>query len=152
MEKSSSPSDPAADEEYARVHVANETFYKAFESLDISRMAEVWQKSDRVKCVHPGGELLAGREAVMKSWEDIFSNTLSVHFDLSHVSIDVRGDLAWVTLHENVVINAEGAISKGMMIATNIYERSGDRWLLLHHHAAASPMNVPSSRSKPTLH
>ena len=35
-------------------------FYKAFESLSLERMEEVWKHSDDVVCVHPGWDLFKG--------------------------------------------------------------------------------------------
>jgi ketosteroid isomerase-like protein len=66
---------PADDETVAEVRHANERFYRAFESLEIERMAALWVQAERAKCVHPGWELLEGWEAIRQSWEGIFAHT-----------------------------------------------------------------------------
>lgn len=149
MEKSFSFPDPLESE---RVRLANAAFYKAFESLDVLQMADVWRRGEHVRCVHPGGELLSGYNAVMRSWEEIFSNTISIRFDLSNLSIHLRGELAWVTLLENVSVSAHTGLSRGVMIATNVFEHAEDRWQLIHHHAAPSPVGPPAAHPKQTLH
>ena len=135
-----------------QARLANESFYEAFERLDISRMQDVWRRAAHVKCIHPGGALLTGYEAVLKSWEEIFSQTLSIHFDLSNISVELKGDVAWITLTEQVTLNSTDGMSKGLMIATNIFEWAEDRWQMIHHHAAPAPLNTPANRSRQTLH
>ena len=44
----------------ADVLEANAAFYRAFESLDVKRMEEVWLRAPYIKCVHPGWGLLVG--------------------------------------------------------------------------------------------
>ena len=39
---------------------SNIRFYKAFESLSLERMEEVWKHGDDVVCVHPGWDLFTG--------------------------------------------------------------------------------------------
>lgn len=148
MAKSFSSPDPEAD----AVREANAGFYKAFESLDVSQMAEVWLRADHVRCVHPGGELLLGYDAVVRSWEEIFSNTLHIRFDLTNISVHRLGEAAWVTLLETVQVSAHTGSSRGVMITTNIFERDGGLWRLVHHHAAPAPIGPPAARPRQTLH
>ena len=81
---------------------ANERFYRAFESLDIDRMAEVWLHDDSVKCIHPGWQAKFGWEEVRDSWITIFSNTRYMEFDISDVHVLVLGDCAWVICTETL--------------------------------------------------
>jgi len=92
-----SPSAPMIDDRTA-VLEANAAFYRAFESLDLRRMEEVWVRVPYIKCVHPGWGLLVGWGPVMESWQQIFANTALMRFKLTHVQAEVTGDLAWVVL------------------------------------------------------
>jgi len=83
---------PASESEDVRR--ANESFYRAFESLQTKRMEEVWLHSVRVQCTHPGWRRLLGYAAVMESWERIFENTFKMVFDLTAVEISVAGNVA----------------------------------------------------------
>jgi ketosteroid isomerase-like protein len=115
---------------------ANARFYRAFETLDIAEMDQVWAHGEHVKCVHPGWPLLSGWEAVRESWATIFENTAEMRFTLSHVEAVVGGDQAWVTCTENILSETGGRISVTAILATNLFERDGAHWRLVHHHAS----------------
>ena len=115
---------------------ANARFYRAFETLDIAEMDRVWAHGGHVKCVHPGWPLLTGWEAVRASWATIFENTAEMRFTLSNVKPAVGGDLAWVTCTENILSDVGGRVSVTAILATNLFERDGREWRLVHHHAS----------------
>jgi len=123
-------------DEVREVEEANARFYRAFESLDLAEMEAVWAKDEPVKCVHPGWTLLVGWEAVGASWEAIFKNTAEIRFSLTEVSARVIGNLAWVTCTENILSQVGGKISVTSVLATNLFERIGGHWLMIHHHAS----------------
>ena len=122
--------------EHAAIEAANARFYRAFETLDIQAMDRVWAHGEHVKCVHPGWPLLVGWSAVRESWETIFANTAEMSFTLSNVDVVAVGDLAWVTCTENILAEVRGRVTVTSVLATNVFERDGDRWLLVHHHAS----------------
>jgi len=122
--------DPAAVEQ------ANARFYRAFETLDLARMDEVWAHGEHVKCVHPGWPILIGWEAVRASWATIFANTAEMRFTLSDVRASASGDLAWVTCTENIFSEVHGRLAVTSVLATNLFERGPDGWRLVHHHAS----------------
>lgn len=124
------------DDEILEIEEANAHFYRAFEALDLQDMESVWAKWEHAKCVHPGWGLLVGWEAVRASWETIFKNTVEIRFSLSDVSVRVDGNLAWVTCTENILSQVRGNISVTSVLATNLFERQGDAWLMIHHHAS----------------
>jgi len=120
----------------AEVVEANARFYRAFEALDIAEMDRVWVHGEHVKCVHPGWPLLTGWEAVRESWETIFTNTEEMRFTLSNVSAVVGGEQAWVTCTENILSEVAGRVTVTAILATNLFERDGGGWRLVHHHAS----------------
>ena len=115
---------------------ANARFYRALETLDIAEMDNVWAHAPHVACVHPGWPLLVGWDAVRASWETIFNNTAEMSFTLSAVRAIHAGECGWVTCTENILAEVHGRVSVTSVLATNIYERDGDHWLLVHHHAS----------------
>jgi ketosteroid isomerase-like protein len=131
------------EETIAAVKRANERFYRAFESLDIDRMAALWVQAERAKCVHPGWDLLEGWEAVGRSWEAIFANTDYMRFVITDVSVHMYGRVAWVTCVENLS-DAPDAPQLSRILATNIYENINNDWRIVHHHA--SPIMRPAPR------
>jgi ketosteroid isomerase-like protein len=133
----------------AAVERANARFYRAFEALDLAEMDAVWAHADHVRCVHPGWPLLSGWEDVRAAWETIFKNTEEIRFTLSHVRVSARGDLAWVTCTENILSGREGRIAVTSVLATNLFERDGSEWRLIHHHA--SHILAPSTPPPDTM-
>jgi ketosteroid isomerase-like protein len=131
------------DQDVTQVLEVNANFYRAFESLDIRRMAAVWARGDHVRCVHPGWSLLSGWEAVKASWELIFSNTKEIRFTLTDVRVQIRGTVAWVILTENLLSQVQQDVTATSILATNIYEKTNGAWQMVHHHAS----HVFSSRT-----
>jgi hypothetical protein len=126
---------------------ANNEFYRAFESLDLGRMELVWLRASYIKCVHPGWGLLLGWGPVMESWQRIFENTLFMSFRLTDVRVEVVGDFAWVTLTENLESEQRDGRTTAQALATNLFERRNEQWLLVHHHA--SPVYQPQTTVTP---
>ena len=137
--------------EEQEVAQANESFYRAFESLDIKNMEKVWARQDSIQCGHPGWRILRGWQPVMESWRRIFENTPSIRFILTDVSIDVRSDLAWVTLYENLNSSVEGQNVSAIILTTNIFEKGADGWRMIHHQGS-SVAQSPPDEDAPIVH
>ena len=127
---------------------ANESFYRAVESLDSGQMEKVWAEGDSIQCGHPGWQILRGRKAVMESWRRIFENTPAIRFMLTDISIEVRGAIAWVTLYENLIGAVEGQNVSATVLTTNIFEKKPEGWRLIHHHG--SSVAQPPPQANPT--
>ena len=130
---------------------ANESFYLAFESLDVKEMEKVWARDCEIQCGHPGWRILRGWQPVMESWRRIFENTPAIRFMLTDVSIELRDNLAWVTLYENLVSSAEGQNVSVTILATNIFIKDADGWSMIHHHGS-SVAQPPQHRDPSTVH
>lgn len=117
------------------VLAANQAFYDAHETRDLESMEGLWERSNRVVCVHPGWPILRGWDVVIESWRRIFSGPGRTQFILTNVEVSVAGDAAWVTLEENLVDS--GALgAAGAVAATNIFTRTDGGWLLVAHHGS----------------
>jgi ketosteroid isomerase-like protein len=139
----------SADEKL--VSEANEAFYRAFESLDIKRMESVWAKDEPIECGHPGWRILRGWNPVMESWRRIFENTPAIQFMLTDVSIQIRDDLAYVTLYENLNSSVQGQAVEATILTTNIFLKQPDGWRLLLHHGS-SVAQPPEAGPTTTVH
>jgi ketosteroid isomerase-like protein len=115
---------------------ANARFYRAFEALDLTAMEAVWAHGDDVKCVHPGWPLLHGWAAVRESWRAIFENTEEMRFTISDVRAEATDAFGWVTCTENILSDVGGRVSVTAILATNLFARFDDAWLMVHHHAS----------------
>ena len=135
-------------DEEKEVAKANESFYSAFEGLDIKQMESVWAKDADIQCGHPGWRILRGWNPVMESWRRIFENTPAIRFMLTDVLIEVHDDLAWVTLYENLSSSLEGQNVAATILTTNIFRKGSDGWRMVHHHG--SSVAQPTTADEPT--
>jgi len=116
---------------------ANERFYETFSSLDYAAMEALWEKTDRVFCVHPGWHALRGWKAVLDSWKRIIANTASISFTLTSITGHVDGNMGIVTLYENISSRVGTERHTSTTVSTNLFgfdPHAG--WLLFHHHSA----------------
>ncbi|HZO81274.1 MAG TPA: nuclear transport factor 2 family protein [Candidatus Binataceae bacterium] len=128
---------------------ANRAFYRAFESLDVERMAEVWLRDPRIICIHPGWRRLVGWGAIMDSFERIFDNVFEMKFDLGEAQLMVSGDLAVVVVEENLTQHGYDGRSRSRVLATNVFEHAQGRWWMVSHHG--SPVMAPPEGDEPPL-
>ena len=125
------PAAPAAGSDAAAVLAANSVFYDAFERTDLEAMAELWERSARPACTHPGWPRLDGWEAVMRSWAGLLGNGQHLQFILTGTRVEVMGDAAMVLVDENIVGEGVG----GTVAAVNLFARQDDRsWRMVGHH------------------
>jgi len=135
--------------EIEEVEEANERFYRALEKADPDEMSEVWLHEDWVKCVHPGWDLIIGWEKVSESWERIFANPTGMRVSATDVEIRIEGDFALVSCYENLALfldNTSAPVS-ARTTATNLFQRAGERWRMIHHHASQVPSAPPVTES-----
>lgn len=118
------------------VLAANERFYLAFASLDIKEMESVWLTAASVQCIHPGWGPLSGWSDVRDSWVRIFNNTSAMSFTPHVLHVAVQGDLAWLVCIEEITSRHGDEEHRSQVLATNLFERLGARWLMVHHHSS----------------
>jgi ketosteroid isomerase-like protein len=127
--------------ELEAVQRANQSFYRAFETLDLAEMEAAWAHGGQVTCLHPGWPLCAGWTEVRDSWARIFANTPSIGFEILDERIDVAGDMAWVVCTERIRQRAGGAL-EGAVVATNVFRRVDGQWRMVHHHGSPEVARV----------
>ena len=116
---------------------ANEAFYRAFASLDLALMADVWARETEVRCLHPGAHPILGRDQVMASWREIFANS-----ETGSISFQVRE----ATMASGIgIVCCFEAVNGHFGIATNLFAREGKSWRMIHHQAG--PVAAPPKRS-----
>lgn len=115
---------------------ANVEFYRAFQNKDIEAMSQIWSKGTSSLCVHPGRKVLQGWDEIRQSWEQIFRVTNSLAIEMQITSTEVNENFAYVVLVEKVTQVSGGRQSQAFSMATNIFERMGGKWYLIHHHGS----------------
>lgn len=100
-------------------------------------MSDVWEHSDRVLCVHPGWWRLRGWGAVSAGWVALFTGPQELQFILTEESVEVVGDLAWVSVDENLLSSSSDATG-ATVAALNVFARDPEdhRWRMIIHHGA----------------
>lgn len=126
---------------------ANLKFYFALESLDVNLMDEVWMTDSSAVCVHPGWHRIVGWENIRNSWEQIFHNTSFMRIDVSGVTVEVQGHVAWVSCMENITTSVGDQTRRAQAYATNVFVYEEGQWLLVLHHA--SMVQRPSGEESP---
>jgi ketosteroid isomerase-like protein len=137
--------------EQEAVAQANQSFYRAFETLKIEAMENVWAKDAEIQCGHPGWRLLRGWGPVMESWKRIFENTPSMQFTLTDVKIEVRGELAWVAQYENLNSSIEGQTFSAAILTINMFQKTAEGWRMILHHGS-SVSQPPDQDDSNTVH
>ena len=105
------------------------SFYQAFEENDLDGMNDLWEHTERATCVHPGWPMLRGWQQVAASWFTLLTNGAYNQFIITNETVEVEGDVAWVTCDENVLNDASGAT----VAALNMFVMTDGRWRLVSH-------------------
>lgn len=121
---------------YENASAVEAAFYSAFASVDIEVMDQVWARRVEPLCVHPGGDLLRGRIAVMESWMEIFSGTAPPRIEHRLLGHYTSGDLAVHLVEELIQPSGRTAEAPNRVLATNVYTREEGSWRLVEHHAS----------------
>lgn len=114
------------------VLAANDAFYRAFEARDLRAMSDVWERSERATCTHPGWRRLHGWPLVMESWRRLFEGPQRLQFVLTDVSVVRVADVAIVHLDENLL----DAAATGTVAALNVFVSGAQGWRMLAHHGS----------------
>ncbi len=131
-----------SDEE--AVLAANREFYRAFAERDFAAMDALWARETPVACIHPGWDVLLGREPVMESWGAILGGPGAPQIRCEAPQVFVLGEGAFVICRE--VLGEQGRL-----IATNVFAREDGVWRMVHHQAgpARAPAPAPADE-RPT--
>lgn len=124
---------------------AESTFYEAFSTIDFELMAAVWSDGDSALCIHPGGGLLQGKLAVMKSWMEIFSGSEPPLIEHRIIDGFTTEHLAVRLVEERIRPRGKPPEAANRVLATNVYLHDGRSWRLVEHHASLPLMDRSDS-------
>src|SRR5262249_51471121 len=123
------------------VLLANARFYRAFSEGNARAMGELWAKHAKIACLHPGEELLAGRDAVMTSWRQILRGEHGVRLRCDSPPVRLFGDVAIVQCYEGT------ENQPAHLAATNAFVLEDGAWRMIHHQAGPLSRPIPEPRS-----
>jgi ketosteroid isomerase-like protein len=125
------------------VNAAVDSFHAALSNLDMGKMQNVWAQEPYVVLINPRDKAPAlGWDAVKKDWQDgVFGFWAELKLSPKQApQIHINQGMASTT----GVVGVEGKDKRGQalsftIIETQLYERRGDRWLMVSHHASRVP-------------
>jgi len=132
---------------------AEAAFYSAFAATDLRAMAEVWVEGDSAACVHPGGALLEGKDAVMQSWAEILTGASPPRIEYRLIKRMQANDLQIHLVEEQIKASGKSEATPNLVLATNVYTRGPQGWCLSLHHSSLPLMPSRAGRgSERRLH
>ena len=118
----------------------NQRFYKAINDQDLGFMRKIWSEDFPPVCLHPGWkEALRGQDAILQSWEAIFSSPDPMEIQLANIDVSVSQDLAWVSCEERIFFITLNGVRRSNVYATNVFKLIKGSWKMVLHHASNLP-------------
>jgi ketosteroid isomerase-like protein len=124
------------------VRKASEQFYAAINGMaggKTNTMENIWPHSDSVTAMHPIGGRETGWDAVKESFNGVAQLASGGKVELKNQLIRVLGDVAYEIGNEEGKITVNGKPLHIGHRVTNIYQKEGGSWKLIHHHTDISP-------------
>ncbi|KAL6501778.1 F-box protein skip8 [Orobanche gracilis] len=109
----------------------NSEFFGIIRERSLQSMGQFWLNADYVKCCFASGASFSGYNAVMESWQLVFSWGNVADLQIRDVRTRVVSNMAWVTMKAYI------GIAPGPYNLTSIYEFHNGRWCMVHHHSTA---------------
>ncbi len=138
------PASAQQSSEIKAIKAGNQAFYDALSGRDMKAMEAVWANKPYVVNIGPRSkEIALGYEdAVANYWPRTFDRMSEIDVKLTSIAhIHVDGKLASVVGTESAVVQpkAGGEPGKFDLFVTNLFEKDGDQWLMISHHAQMIP-------------
>jgi ketosteroid isomerase-like protein len=123
------------------IKTAHLAFYAALKSRDLLAMEQLWATKPYIILVGPSSKVPAiGAEAVKNYWQKAFAAFTDVSASSEVQQGQTDGKLAWIFATETVEFRGKvGAPVQLKTFVTHIFEKEGDRWLLVSHQSQLIP-------------
>jgi len=112
----------------------------ALDLADIDLASQVWRTSADISFIHPAGHAHGWNE--VKEIYHFFSSSFSERkLTVRDVSVHINGDSAWAEFYWHFVAKTkDGSVIQTDGRETQIYEKTGNSWLLVHVHYSGPAM------------
>jgi ketosteroid isomerase-like protein len=124
------------------VRKASDKFYAALNRMlngDAGSLADIWSHDSTVTTMHPIGGREVGWDAVRESFEKVAELSSNGKVELRDQIIRVAKDVACEVGVEHGQFKLSGQQVAIKHRVTNLYQRDGGAWKIIHHHADISP-------------
>jgi hypothetical protein len=127
------------------VRNASNNFYAALNKMvngSSQPLADIWSHGSAVTTMHPIGGRQVGWKDVWETWAQTAQVASDGQVRLEDQFIRVVGDTAYEIGVENAGFRIAGEKVSDKVRVTNIYQKEGAAWKIIHHHADLSPSMV----------
>jgi ketosteroid isomerase-like protein len=127
------------------VRNASNQFYAALNKMtngDAQSLSGIWSHNPEVTTMHPIGGRQVGWKDVWETWDQTAHVASEGLVKLQDQFIRVVGDLAYEIGVENAGFSIAGQKVTDHVRVTNIYQKEGGTWKIVHHHSDISPAMV----------
>ena len=124
------------------VRGASKQFYAALSAMaggNAAALADIWSHGAGVTAMHPIGGRQVGWDAVQSSFKGVAELSSGGSVELADQLIRVAGDVAYEAGVERGRLTLGGHEVTIEHRVTNIYQREGGAWKLVHHHTDVAP-------------
>ena len=127
------------------VRNASNQFYAALNKMvnwNPQPLSDIWSHNSAVTTMHPIGGRQVGWKEVWKTWDQTAQAASEGQVKLQDQFIRVVGDLAYEIGVENASFKLATQKLTDQVRVTNIYQKEGGTWKIVHHHSDLSPAMV----------
>jgi len=127
------------------VRKASNQFYAALNKMvngNSQPLSDVWSHNPAVTTMHPIGGRQVGWKDVWATWDQTAQVASEGQVKLQDQFIRVAGDMAYEIGVESAGFNLAGQKVTDQVRVTNIYQKEGGTWKIVHHHSDLSPAMV----------
>jgi len=127
------------------VRSASNQFYAALNKMvkgNSQSLSDIWSHNSEVTTMHPIGGRQVGWKDVWATWDQTAQVASDGQVELQDQFIRVIGDLAYEIGVEKAGITIAGQKVTDQVRVTNIYQKEGGMWKIVHHHSDLSPAMV----------
>jgi len=124
---------------------ASNQFYASLNKMtngDAQSLSDIWSHDSAVTTMHPIGGRQVGWKDVWETWDQTAHVASEGQVKLQDQFIRVIGDLAYEIGVENAGFRIAGQKVTDQVRVTNIYQKEGGKWKIIHHHSDISPAMV----------
>lgn len=127
------------------VRNASNQFYAALNKMvngNPQSLSDIWSHDSAVTTMHPIGGRQVGWQDVWETWDKTAQAASEGQVTLKDQLIRVAGDMAYEIGIENAGFSLAGHKVTDQVRVTNIYQKEGGTWKIVHHHSDLSPAMV----------